>query len=53
MFLLLMLRSGGRSASGGFGVAVDVDMTLLGFWIPFAGAIAATVVSVKRLMKPV
>ena len=53
MFLLLMLRSGGGSASGGFAVAVDVDMTLLGFWVPFAGAIAATVVSVKRLMKPV
>ena len=53
MFLLLMLRSGGGSASGGFAVEVDVDMTLLGFWVPFAGAIAATVVSVKRLMKPV
>ena len=52
LFLLLMLRSGGGSASGGFAVEVDVDMTLLGFWVPFAGAIAATVVSVKRLMKP-
>ena len=53
LFLLLMLRSGGGSASGAFAVEVDVDMTLLGFWVPFAGAIAATVVSVKRLMKPV
>ena len=52
LFLLLMLRSGGGSASGAFAVEVDVDMTLLGFWVPFAGAIAATVVSVKRLMKP-
>jgi hypothetical protein len=52
LFLILMLRSGGGSSSGGFAVAVDVDMTLLGFWLPFAGAIAATVVSVKRLMKP-
>ena len=53
LFLILMLRSGGGSASGAFAVEVDVDMTLLGFWVPFAGAIAATVVSVKRLMKPV
>ena len=52
LFLILMLRSGGGSTSGGFAVEVDVDMTLLGFWVPFAGAIAATVVSVKRLMKP-
>ena len=52
LFLILMLRSGGGSTSGGFPVEVDVDMTLLGFWVPFAGAIAATVVSVKRLMKP-
>lgn len=51
MFLVLMLRSGGGSA-GGLGMEVDVDMTLLGFWIPFAGAIAATVVSVKRIMNP-
>ncbi|MEQ1850188.1 MAG: hypothetical protein ABMA01_01215 [Chthoniobacteraceae bacterium] len=51
MFLLLMLRSGSGSA-GGLGMKLDVDMTLLGFWIPFAGAIAATVVSVKRIMNP-
>ena len=51
LFLIHMLRRGG-SASGAFAVEVDVDMTLLGFWVPFAGAIAATVVSVKRLMKP-
>lgn len=52
MFLVLMMRSGGSSAGGGFGMKVDVDMTIMGFWLPFAGAIAATVVSVKRIMKP-
>lgn len=51
LFLILMLRSGGGSAGAGIPVEVDVDMTLLGFWVPFAGAIAATVVSVKRLLK--
>ena len=49
MFLVLMMRSGG--SAGGLGMKVDVDMTLLGFWIPFIGAIAATVVSVKRILK--
>jgi hypothetical protein len=51
MFLVLMMRSGGGSAAAGLGMKIDVDMTLFGFWIPFAGAIAATVVSVKRIMK--
>jgi hypothetical protein len=52
MFLILMMRSGGRSFGGGLGMKVDVDMTFFGFWLPFAGAIAATVVSVKRILKP-
>lgn len=52
MFLILMMRSGGGSFGGGLGMKVDVDMTLLGFWLPFAGAIAATVVSVKKIMRP-
>ncbi len=47
MFLVLMLRSG--SSATGPGASVDVDMTLLGFWLPFAGAIAATFVSVKKI----
>ena len=46
MFLVLMFRSGGSSSPM---VDIDVDMTFLGFWVPFAGAIAATVVSVKML----
>jgi len=46
MYLLLMLTSNGK---GNGLIKVDVDMTLFGFWIPFAGAIAATVVSVKKL----
>lgn len=45
MFFLLMFTG---SSNGPFG-EVDVDMTLFGFWLPFAGAIAATVVSVKKL----
>jgi len=46
MYLVLMLTSNGSRMGV---VEVDVDMTLFGFWIPFAGAIAATVVSVKKL----
>jgi hypothetical protein len=52
MFLVLMLRSGRRPPAGGMGMKVDVDMTLLGFRLPFAGAIATTFVSVKKNMKP-
>ncbi len=51
MFLVLMMRSGGGSA-GALGMKVDIDMTLLGFWIPFAGAITATIMSVKKIMNP-
>ena len=51
LLLLLWLRSGTNSA-GGFGMEVSVSTTLLGFWLPFAGAIAATVVSVKRILSP-
>jgi len=50
MFLVLMMRMGG-SIGGGMGMKMDVDMTLLGFWLPFTGAIAATIVSVIRIMK--
>ena len=46
MYLVLMFRSGGSDMPG---VSVDIDMTLLGFWVPLAGAIAATVVAVKKL----
>jgi hypothetical protein len=51
MLLVLWLRSGTTSANG-FGVNVSISMTLLGFWLPFAGTIAATVVSVKRILNP-
>ena len=51
LFLVLWLRVGSFS-SGGFGGSVSAGTTLLGFWLPFAGAIAATVVSVKRILKP-
>ncbi|MEK0450300.1 MAG: hypothetical protein RL088_2568 [Verrucomicrobiota bacterium] len=49
LLLVLWLRSG-TSSAGGFGMEVSVSTTLLGFWLPFAGAIAATVVSVKRIL---
>ena len=49
LFLVLWLRSGTGSAGG---LGVKVSMSLLGFWLPFAGAIAATVVSVQRIMNP-
>jgi hypothetical protein len=51
MFLVLWLRSGTSSVNA-IGMRVDSSMTLLGFWLPFAGAIAATVVSVKRILNP-
>jgi hypothetical protein len=52
MFLVLLARSG-KPASGmaGVGIEIDVDMTFLGFWVPFAGALAATCVSVKAIVK--
>ncbi len=51
LLLVLWLRSG-TSSSSAFGMHISVSMTLLGFWLPFAGAIAATVVSVKRILNP-
>jgi hypothetical protein len=52
MFLVLMARSGKPAAGmAEMGIKIDVDMTFLGFWLPFAGAIAATYVSVKAIMK--
>lgn len=51
LLIVLWLRVGSHSA-GGFGTTVSVGTTLLGFWLPFAGAIAATVVSVKRILNP-
>ena len=43
--LLIVLIS---SPSGG--LAVDIDRTIFGFWLPFATAIAATAIAVQRLM---
>jgi hypothetical protein len=47
MYLILMVRSGSSQSS--VAGSVNISMTLLGFWLPFAGAIAATVVAVKKL----
>ena len=53
MFLVLVMRSGkGSEGIAALGMKVDVDMTFLGFWLPFAGAIAATFVSVRKIMSP-
>jgi hypothetical protein len=49
LFLVLWLRSGTNSTDVG-GIHISVHMTLLGFWLPFAGAVAATAVSVKRIL---
>jgi len=51
LFLALWLRVGSFSARS-FGGNVSAGTTILGFWLPFAGAIAATVVSVKRILNP-
>ena len=51
LFLVFWLRSGTTSMDVP-GVKMAVSMSLLGFWLPFAGAIAAAVVSVKRILNP-
>ena len=51
LFLVLWIRSNGSSVDAGI-VKVSASMALLGFWVPFAGAIAAAVVSVKRILNP-
>ena len=48
MFLALLFTGGGGNSM----VEIDIDMTLFGFWLPFAAAIAATVFSVKKLKQP-
>ena len=52
LLLLVMMTAGSAVASSTFlsgGENFDVDMTLLGFWLPFAGAAAATVAAVKQI----
>ena len=52
MLLVLMLRTdGGSMGAAGFGAEIDVDMTLLGFWVPLLGAAAATAVAVQSLRR--
>lgn len=52
LFLVLWLRIPAVPSMDGLGVKVSSGTTLLGFWLPFAGAIAAAVVSVKRILNP-
>ena len=49
LFLILWLRAG-TGSSGAMGIEAMVRMTMFGFWVPFAGALAAGVVSVRRIM---
>lgn len=51
LYVVLWLRSGGASMDAGI-VKVSASMTLFGFWLPTAGAVAAAVVSVKRILNP-
>ncbi len=51
LLLVLWLRSGTNSINVP-GMKMSVSMTLMGFWLPFVGAITATVVSVKRILNP-
>jgi len=46
MYLVLMFRSSGSEMPG---VSVDIDMTLMGFWVPLAGVIVATQAAVVKL----
>lgn len=50
---ILMTRSGitGGSGFGGASVSVSTSGTLLGWWLPLAAAVVATVVSVQRILK--
>lgn len=54
LLLVLWLRVGSTLASvapSGFGLSMSAGMTILGFWLPLAGAIAAAFVSVKPIIK--
>ncbi len=51
LYVILWFRSGSNSMDTGL-VKVSASMTLFGFWLPCAGAIAAAVVSVKRILNP-
>jgi hypothetical protein len=52
LLLLLIWIQTQRSAVDAGIVKVSASMTLFGFWLPLAGAIAAVVVSVKRILNP-
>ena len=53
LLLVLWLRLPSVPSMSGLGFKTSSGTTLLGFWLPLAGAIAATVVSVKRILHPV
>jgi len=47
---ILMTRMG-MGGTGNDMIKISVDGTLLGWWLPLAGAITATVISVQRILK--
>jgi hypothetical protein len=48
---ILMTRLGMSSGGGNEMMKISINGTLLGWWLPFAAAIAATVVAVQRITK--
>jgi hypothetical protein len=52
LLIILWLRVPSVPNFSGMGVKVSAGPTLLGFWLPLAAAIAATAVSVKKILKP-
>jgi hypothetical protein len=52
LLIILWLRVPSVTNYSGMGVKVSAGPTLLGFWLPLAAAIAATAVSVKKILKP-
>ena len=52
LFLVLWLRIPAMPSMDALGIKVSSGTTLLGFWLPFAGTIAATIVSVRRILNP-
>ena len=48
---ILLTRLGMASGGGNELIKVSINGTIFGWWVPLAGAVAATVVSVQRIMK--
>jgi hypothetical protein len=51
MLLLLAFDAGGLGGLDVRGAPIDLDLTLLGWWLPFLASAAATAASAKRILK--